>query len=226
MTKMATAISKFKSAGLKIKAANILAETEESRYDHTDAQYANAMFWSLRYNSCTQFGMQKTLVPITRSVDFNYQGVVLDEFGNFPVDYLDESSNPVVKLDPDLAYQLSVRMEEAGKSFEVPALDWSPLERAEHSIPLMPRRSGHPTEVSSAPILLAEGELGADDWVHYSFDVDDTWAFVELLCEARGGTMTLIHGRCEFILLASLTTAPPCTRSRCACLSLHSIRTP
>jgi hypothetical protein len=137
----------------------------------------------------------ETLVPITRSVAFNYQGVVLDEFGNIPVDESEEISNPVVKLDPELAYQLSVRIEEAGKSFEVPALDWIPLEKAVHSIPLVPRQSGHPTEVASAPRLLAEGEVGADDWVHYSFDVDDTWAFVELLCEARGGTMTLIHGR-------------------------------
>jgi hypothetical protein len=206
---MAT-ISKFKSAGLKVKAVNIMAETDESRYDHADAQYAADMFWSLRYNLCTQFGMQKTLAPITRSVAYNYQGIVLDEFGNIPVDELDEKANPVVNLDPELAYQLSVRIEEAGKSFAVPALDWSPLERADHSIPLVLRRSGHPMEVAAPPILLAEGELGAHDWKHYSFEVDDTWAFVEILCEARGGSMTLLHGRCTSFrssLTAPLTAA-------------------
>ena len=191
-SEMSTA--KFKSAANKVKVVHVLSETPASKYEHADAKFSDDMFWTLRYNMCTQFGIQQTMAPITRSVSHNVEGVELDEFGNLPSDFSD-SATPVIKLDPELAFQLSVRMEEAGKSFTVPALDWSSLERAEHSIPLVRRVSGRPEEPAGAASLLSEGEARGGDWVLFSFDADESWAFVELLCEARGGVMTLLHGR-------------------------------
>lgn len=191
---MSSPISKFKSAAIKVKVANILSETPSSKYEHADAEFANEMFWALRYNLCTQFGMQQTLTPISNSVAHHFEGVVLDEFGDPPKE-MDSKANPVIKLDPDLAYQLSVRMEEAGKSFSVPALEWSPLERAEHSVPLLRRMTGRPAEPAAPAALLGQGELDGEEWTHFSFQADDSWAFLEILCEAHGGCMILMHGR-------------------------------
>jgi hypothetical protein len=189
-----SSITKFKSAASKVKVTHILAEKPGSKYEHADAEFHDHFFWALRFNLCTQFGMQQTLTPITKSVAHVYEGVDLDDFGNPPRD-ADGKANQVVKLNPDIAYQLSVRMEKAGKSFSVPALDWTPLERAEHNIPLVRRMTGRPSEPASHPSLLGQGEIDGSEWTHFSFQVDDSWAFLEIFCEAHGGCMTLMHGR-------------------------------
>ena len=120
--------------------------------------------------------------------------MLLDSFGKWPEGANDQSR---VRLNEEQAYQLTLRMEFAGKTFVVEPYTWERLDKCEETVQFRTRvfRNGKEDFVYHKSIV---GEVCSDGitggWAYHEFDVDVSWNSFELLAEGHSGYVILIHG--------------------------------
>ena len=149
--------------------------------------------FSVKHNNCTTNGLRPTLGVISEG-SADVEGVLLDKFGALPPHSTEQTR---VRLDEEQAYQLTLRIEFAGKDFVVEPYTWQRLDKCEETALFRTRifRDGREDFVLNTCLV---GEVRSDGvtggWSYHEFDVDASWNAFELLAEANNGQILLVQG--------------------------------